>query len=218
MELYRFQGFDISLAVYAHATLRPREPTAKESTATERDLLVWQPMKRFMSSVVTLNPQEIVCFHNGIYEYPTDSGGECTDVYFVRQDKVIAYMGTVFSQQAEQAHREKWVEIYHLANRPDLAQLLLEREPTTIMMDRWFCRIPTVATHLSEEAVTAAVRHFLSRIAPTVAELPLQWWPELQSEAFIYEIDALATQLTRQHRQTSEEQYRTIMADEFQIL
>lgn len=165
-----FHGYDCTLAVIARRVLLFDETT----TARERFEQVWQPTDKFLEALRRLKPKRITCFAGSKWQFPEGSPGQCVNVYVVNPAREVEYLGTVFDRQAEANDRQQLLSRLD-RDDPDQAALLRECGATAIIRDHRFCRIPSDTRHLTQSALTKAVRQFFRVKVPELATKPFVW-------------------------------------------
>lgn len=168
---FTHQGYDLTLAVVARRHLQ-----FSVATPEQRHRRVWQPTDRFLNQMSRARPRQVTCVASQPYHFPEDSPGTCVNVYAVNGKRQVAYLGTVFSQQAEADDRAAFVARLRDCD-PDQAELF-DRGKTTIIREACFCRIPSPAARLTTSALTKAVQWYFQTLAPRLADTNIRWLPK----------------------------------------
>lgn len=165
---FRHQGYDLTLAVVARRHLQ-----FSVVTHEQRHRRVWQPTDRFLNQLSRARPATVTCFASQPYHFPEDSLGTCVNVYAVNVKRQVAYLGTVFSRQAEADDRAAFVARLRDCD-PDQADLF-DRGNTTIIRELCYCRIPSPALRLTTPTLTTAVQWYFETLAPPLAAAKIRW-------------------------------------------
>ncbi len=198
--------YDVTLAVIASRTL-----LLEVHTNEERAALVWEPTQDFLDTLAITTPNELACFASEPYQFPQNSTGRCLNLYLVNDQKEIAMLGTLFTKQAAADDRAAEIDRLNII-APDQAELLIQRDHTTIIRDRYFCKIPMQGEKIDEVEITEATRRYLCTFASSLADLPISWLP-IETGA---ELDK---KIWREAQRTAEpssqeDRFRSIMNDE----
>lgn len=165
------KGYDLTLAVVARRHLQ-----FSVATHQKRRERVWNPTDRFLERMSRARPQQVTCFASQPYHFPNDSPGTCVNVYAVNQKLQAAYLGTVFSRQAEEDDRAAFVARLRDVD-PDQAEVF-SRGVNTIIREVCFCRIPSPALRLTVAALTKAVQWYFEILAPRLTAANIRWLPK----------------------------------------
>jgi hypothetical protein len=163
--------YDVTLAVITSRAL-----LLEAHTNDERAVLVWEPIQYFLDTLAITTPSKLTCFASETYQFPEKSIGRCINLYLVNDQHEVIKLGTAFTKQA--AMDDKAAEIERLKIiAPDQAELLAQRDHTTIIRDRCFCKIPMQGEKLDEAEITEATRCYLRTFASSLADLSITWLP-----------------------------------------
>lgn len=200
------KGYNLELAVTARRVLM-----LEARTGEDRAKYVWEPQKKFLRDLARSKPVTLTCFTGKPFRFPGHTTGRCLNVYVVNDARAVAYFGTVFSRQANKDAWQFLLQHYRL-HYPRLVPDLGNKGPTVIMREKFLCRIPSPARHLSRLAVESAVRSYMRMIEPDLIRLPIAWLPVPEGTHLDEHIWAQAVAAAKQ--QTREEREKIFEDDE----
>jgi hypothetical protein len=139
----------------------------------ERTKLVWLPTQKFLEDFASTQPSQVNCFFGKLYNFPKKPGCFCQDIFVINEQHYVAYLGTVFNQQAMITDRNRIM-------LNEKAKVLSKIGFAKIIRDKVFCIIPSDKKEITQDVRFDAVkRYFLSyKKNPLVLSLagkPIGW-------------------------------------------
>lgn len=202
------EKLDLKLAVTAWQTL-----WLEASTNQTRYDRVWQPAQQVLDELSANPPPAFTCFAGKYYMFPNESDGVAVNLFFTftGDNDEVAYLGTLFDETANRVWRQMETERLALVNQDEANRYALT-DPSEIMTEALFRRIPANAEDLDTQVATTAVKRYLYLLAPRLLGCELEWLPHESGIAIEQRIKAAARQTAQ--KSTREDRMRSIEEDE----
>lgn len=174
-----FGGYHLDFAIAIRRTLI-YEPHNNDDLFEK----VWQPTKVFLEKIASsvqgptshTLPKTITCFLGKQYSFPQQSLGLCANLYIVNPAKEVAYLGTVFNEEARNIYLGHEILRLKMLDS-DQAKILQNATQETIIKDRYFFRIIPAGGSLAYKKVNRSVK----RVFPKkLAKIPIIWLSKTQ--------------------------------------
>lgn len=201
--MIEFLGYDIAFAIEIRRIFM--EPHNNQ----ERDTLIFRPTRQFLGRIARLNPPYLTCAASSVYSLPQEFfPGTARNLYLISPDKRVAYLGMVFDKEASQIYRRFQIR-KAIKKDPQKAQKL---KTSKLIRPHYAVVLLTSDSNLTFPALELAAKNFLERFSPSLANTPIMWLADEESNLLdrrIYqEADATLQHFpeSEYHRRIAEDQ------------